>query len=168
MGKFKINKTFTILIQIILTLTSVQTLFHQFLKLVSAKDCFRDRFPFIIGYDTGETKITHLGYQEIDILYFAGTTKATELLAQGSSQTVFFAKFDCSKLLWFKTIDHMQVDNIEQMLLMGDSSSILAIIASSSSDKSLILYKILKFDGSLISGSSIVVSCFTNSINVTL
>ena len=144
---------FQIFIQIILSLTSIEIFIHQFLKPVSAKDCFRDRFPFIIGYDTGETKITHLGYQETEILYFAGTTKATELLAQGSSQTVFFAKFDCSKLLWFKTIDHMQVDNIEQMFLMGDSSSILSIIASSSSDQSLILYKILKLDGSLISGS---------------
>ena len=107
MVKFKIDKTFTIFIQIILALTSVKIFIHQFSKPVSAKDCFRYRFPFIIGYDTGETKITHLDYEETDILYFAGTTKATELLALGASQTVFFAKFDCSKLLWFKTIDHM-------------------------------------------------------------
>ena len=107
MVKFRIQKTLTMLLQLILSLTSLQIFFHQFLKPVSSKDCFRDRFPFIIGYDTGETKITHLGYEDTDTLYFAGTTKATELLALGASQTVFFAKFDCSKLLWFKTIDHM-------------------------------------------------------------
>ena len=118
----------------IFNVSLVEIFFNQFLESVSTKDCFRDRFPFIIGYDTGETKITHLGYEEIDILYFAGTTKATELLASGASQTVFFAKFDCSKLLWFKTIDHLQIDNIEQMFLMGDSSNLLSIIASSSSE----------------------------------
>ena len=50
---------------------------------------------------------------------------------------------------------------------MGDASNMLSIIASSSSDNSLILYKIMKFDGSFISGSSITASCLTNTINVT-
>ena len=63
-------------------------------QVAHAYDCFWDRFPLTIGSDTGNTKITHLGYETNDILYIAGVSLGQEFIASGATQSVFIAKHD--------------------------------------------------------------------------
>ena len=68
------------------------------------------RFPITIGFDTGDTEIVAMDGDTAGNLYMAGTTAATELIVAGAQKSVFIAKHDQTKLLWFKVINHVEVD----------------------------------------------------------
>ena len=85
-------------------------------------------------------------------LYFAGTTTATELLVFGASQSVFVAKHNCYNYNWIKVINASQVDSVEYLSAIGDSSQSLLLYATSSANPYIpLIYTISKTDGSVAS-----------------
>ena len=51
-----------------------------------------------------------------------GTTNTTELKVPGAVKSVFIAQHTCSKFNFIKVINHTEVDTVEYMSLMGNSS----------------------------------------------
>ena len=100
--------------KVFLQVTTRLLLFQKFLYLLDYTafgfDCLRMRFPFIIGFDTGDTEIVDMDGDNGGNLYMAGTTTATELIVAGAQKSVFIAKYDQTKLLWLKIINHIEVD----------------------------------------------------------
>ena len=55
-------------------------------QFVKGYDCFRQRFPQIIGYDSGDTEIISTDQDPSTGYFFMiGTTSATELLVTGAN-----------------------------------------------------------------------------------
>jgi hypothetical protein len=55
-------------------------------QFVKGYDCFRQRFPQIIGYDSGDTEIISTDQDPSTGYFFMiGTTNATELLVPGAN-----------------------------------------------------------------------------------
>ena len=69
-------------IQTLLTPSGIFYLLKE--QAAHAYDCFWHRFPLTIGSDTGNTKITHLGYETNDVLYMAGVSSGQEFIVTGA------------------------------------------------------------------------------------
>ena len=67
---------------------------HDF---VQGYDCFRQRFPLAIGFDSGNTDIKFIDQDPTTgYLYMVGITTATELKVSGAQKSVFIAQHTCS------------------------------------------------------------------------
>jgi hypothetical protein len=81
-----------------------------------------------------------------------GITNTTELKVPGATKSVFIAQHTCSKLNFIKVIQHLEVDSVEYMSLMGSSSSNFLVYTTSSSNPYVPLFYLIKeTDGSITS-----------------
>jgi hypothetical protein len=69
-----------------------------------------------------------------------GTTTATELKVPGAVKSVFIAQHTCLKFNFIKVIQHVEVDAVEFMSLMGSVSKNLLIYATASSNRFVPLF----------------------------
>ena len=61
-------------------------------EIVQGYDCFRQQFPLILGFDSGDTDIKFIDRDPLTgYLYMVGTTNATELKVSGATKSVFIA-----------------------------------------------------------------------------
>ena len=105
----------------------------------------------ILGFDSGDTDIKFIDQDPITgYIYMVGITNSTEFKVPGAVKSVFIAQHTCSKYNYIKVINHTEVDTVEYMSLMGNSSTNLLIYATASSNPYVpLFYLIKKTDGSI-------------------
>ena len=68
-------------------------------------DCFKQQFPLIIGFDSGDTDIKFIDQDPLTgYIFMVGTTTATEFKVPGAVKSVFIAQHTCSKFNFIKVI----------------------------------------------------------------
>ena len=120
-------------------------------QIVQGYDCFRQRFPLTLGFPSGDTDIRFIDLDPLTgYIYMVGTTTATEIKVPGAVKSVFIASHSCLKFNFIKVIQHAEVDTVEYMSLMGNSSTNLLVYTTSSINPYVpLFYQINKIDGSI-------------------
>ncbi len=104
-----------------------------------------------MGFDSGDTDIKFIDQDPLTgYIYMVGTTTTTELKVPGAVKSVFIAQHTCSKFNFIKVIQHVEVDSVEYMSLMGNSSLNFLVYATASTNPNIpLFYLIKKTDGSI-------------------
>jgi hypothetical protein len=76
----------------LLYLILIHKYFLHIHHVVKGNDCLTQSFPVILGFDSGETEIKFMDQDPLSsLLFFVGTTTATELKVAGAVKSVFIA-----------------------------------------------------------------------------